>query len=173
MNGFFLLIPFFLIRFGLLSLWKRDGIRRAAHFAPLAQQEWPAYLVYQLSNAAIFLYLCFLTVLIEPSWQFFFGLIVYLLGLILLAVSVADFARPSGMGMNEEGIYRFSCNPMYVSYFLCFAGSAALTRSLLLFGFVLLFQISSHWIILSEERWCSLEFGEAYRQYQKRVRRYF
>jgi protein-S-isoprenylcysteine O-methyltransferase Ste14 len=36
----------------------------------------------------------------------------------------------------------------------------------------LVFQISSHWIILSEERWCVKQFGDEYIDYMKRVRRY-
>lgn len=51
-------------------------------------------------------------------------------------------------------------------------GCALLTHSVLLGGIVIIFQLSSHWIILSEERWCIGEFGDAYRQYMKRVRRY-
>jgi len=44
-----------------------------------------------------------------------------------------------------------------------------LTQSLILCGIVLIFQSSSHWIILSEERWCIEIFGEAYKQYMKKV----
>jgi len=35
MNGFLLLIPFFLIRFGLLSFLNKQALPRAAHFAPM------------------------------------------------------------------------------------------------------------------------------------------
>ena len=31
----------------------------------------------------------------------------------------------------------------------------------------MLFQISAHWIILAEERWCIQKFEEAYREYMK------
>lgn len=61
---------------------------------------------------------------------------------------------------------------MYLSYFLCFLGCALLSRSLILLGVVLLFQVSAHWVILAEERWCREQFGDAYRAYQKEVRRY-
>lgn len=61
---------------------------------------------------------------------------------------------------------------MYVAYFICFVGMALLTRSFPLLGLVLIFQISAHWIILAEERWCLEQFGAAYEQYRKRVRRY-
>jgi protein-S-isoprenylcysteine O-methyltransferase Ste14 len=172
MNGFLLLLPFLLIRFGVLSALNKDGIKRAAHFAPMAGNEIAAYWIYQLSNIALFGGLCFLTVIIEFSWQFYAGLILYLSGLLLCAISVINFAYPSKDGLNYNGIYGLSRNPMYLSYFICFIGCALLTQSWILFGIVLVFQISSHWIILSEERWCVEKFGDEYKQYMRKVRRY-
>ena len=173
MYGFLLLIPFLLIRFGLLSLLNRDAVSRAARFAPVQGGERAAYWVYQLSNVGIFLVLFSLKVEVRYfSWQLASGLLCYILGLCLCAASTAAFAFPDEGGMNRNGVYRFSRNPMYVSYCICFAGMALLTRSWLLFGLTAVFQISAHWIILSEERWCVETFGTAYTQYMKTVRRY-
>ena len=172
MNGFLLLIPFLLIRFGLLSILDKGSIKRAAHFPPMSGNGILAYWLYQSSNIAIFIYLCFLKVQIELSWRFYAGLMFYVVGLILCAISIINFARPSNGGLNSNGLYRLSRNPMYLSYFIYFVGCVLLTQSCLLCGFVLLFQITSHWIILSEERWCIETFGETYRQYMKKVRRY-
>ena len=172
MNGFLLLIPFLLIRFGVLSHLDRAAVKRAAFFAPMAGKEIAAYWIYQLSNAAIFIVLFFLKVPIDFSWQFWSGTLFYLLGLVLCTASVIDFAAPSGEGLNQNGLYRFSRNPMYLSNFILFMGCALLTHSVLLGGIDIIFQLSSHWIILSEERWCIGRFGDAYRQYMKRVRRY-
>lgn len=172
MKGFLLLIPFFLIRFGLLSILNKGAVKRAAYFAPILGYEAAAYWIYQISNMAFFIYLCFLTVTLENMWVFRAGLVFYLLGLILCAVSIINFAAPSNDGLNINGLYRCSRNPMYVSYFICFTGCALLTQSRILFVMVIIFQISSHWIILSEERWCIDKFGEVYGQYMKKVRRY-
>jgi len=172
MNGFFLLIPFFLIRFGLLARLDRGAVGRAAHFAPMAGGERAAYWVYQISNLAIIVYLCFCTVVVQCSWLFFIGAAVYLLGLAACAAAVVSFAVPSEAGPRTKGLYRFSRNPMYAAYFVFFMGCALLTRSLALCGIVLVFQTSAHWIILAEERWCMERFGEPYRRYMERVRRY-
>ena len=72
---------------------------------------------------------------------------------------MVNFSFPDETGFNRRGLYRFSRNPMYVAYFICFAGMAFLTRSGILLGLVILFQISAHWIILAEERWCIRKFG--------------
>ena len=70
-------------------------------FAPLKRNEKEAYCIYPLTNAGIILYPFFLT--------------------------VKAFASPDKIGLNTDGIYRFSRNPMYVSYFVCFLGIALLT----------------------------------------------
>lgn len=171
--GLFLLPPFFLVRFGLLSLVNREAVERAAYFAPLLGKEKAAYWLYQISNGAIVVYLFFLRIKWTPVWLFFTGLAVYMAGLVLLAVSVVNFASPSEGGINKNGLYRLSRNPMYAAYFVFFTGCVLMTQSLLLLAFVLLFQITSHWIILSEERWCAEKFGGEYLQYMERVGRYF
>lgn len=172
MNGFLLLIPFLLIRFGLLALLDREAVGRAAHFAPMSGGELPAYWAYQISNAAILIYLCFCRVETRPLWLFAGGLTVYVLGLLACGASMVSFAAPSGGEPLTKGLYRFSRNPMYGAYFLLFLGCALLVQSPALGGMVLIFQISAHWIILAEERWCLERFGESYRQYMARVRRY-
>ena len=172
MNCFFLWIPFFLIRFGLLSCLGRDALRRAAHFAPMCGLEKGAYWVYQLSTAALILYSPFLRVSRESPVLFSIGLLCYLGGLALCAVSVSSFSTPAASGLNTSGMYRYSRNPMYVAYFFCFLGIALLSRSAVFFGLLALFQISCHWIILAEERWCVETFGDAYRNYMSTVRRY-
>ena len=53
MNGFLLLVPFILIRFGLLSILSKEAINRAAYFPPLIKNEKAAYWLYQISNIAI------------------------------------------------------------------------------------------------------------------------
>lgn len=170
--GFVLMTPFLLVRFGLLSILGRGAVLRAAYFAPLQKREKAAYWVYQLSTAAIFPSLFFLRIRTAPSGLYAAGIAVYAAGILLLAVTVCHFAVLSENGFNQSGIYRLSRNPMYIAYFIIFLGCVLLTQSPLLLAFVLIFQISAHWIIRSEERWCREQFGKAYLQYMKRVRRY-
>lgn len=101
MNGFILLLPFFFIRFAVLAFLDRASLQRAVMFAPLKRNEKEAYYIYSLTNTGIILYPFFLT--------------------------VKAFASPDKIGLNTDGIYRFSRNPMYVSYFVCFLGMALLT----------------------------------------------
>lgn len=171
MNAIVLLIPLLLIRFLLLSILDKDSLKRPASFAPVIGKEKVAYLLYQISNMVFFLYLFFLKITSETVWLYT-GLGIFALGIILCIWSVIDFAKPAQNGLNRSGSYRISRNPMYIAYFVYFLGCVLLTRSVILFAILLVFQISAHWIIRSEERWCVQEFGQEYIDYMKRVRRY-
>ena len=171
MNSSVLFIPFILIRFGLLSMLNKEGLKRAAFFAPLVGQEKAAYWVYQISNILFFVYLFFLKIIPDSHW-FYAGLVTLGLGALLCIVSVSDFSKPAKNGISTNGLYRISRNPMYAAYFIYFVGCVLLTQSLVLFIILMVFQISAHWIILSEERWCIKNFGEEYKRYMSDVRRY-
>ena len=172
MNALVLMIPLFLIRFGLLAIISKSALNRAAFFAPLEGGEKGAYYSYQVSNVFIILYPLFLKIQTKPP-AFFIGLFVYILGIAVLIISTVTFAKPNQSGLNTSGIYGVSRNPMYIGYFMYFLGCAILMHSILQFIALLIFQISAHWIILSEERWCIHKFGSEYINYMNRVKRYF
>lgn len=171
MNALLTAIPLIFIRFGLLSILDRKALKRAAFFAPLLGKEKVAYWFYQISNIAFFIYLCFLKITTDPLWLYT-GLVIYGVGILLCIGSTINFARPKENGINITGLYRISRNPMYLAYFVYFLGCVLLTHSMILFAILLVFQISAHWIILSEERWCIERFGEEYIDYMHKVRRY-
>ena len=171
MNSAILLILLFIIRYGLLGVVNKIALPRAAHFPQVQGVEKPMFLIYQLATVAIIVYMAFLKVNTQ-SPVFYIGIGVYIAGALLLAIATINFAKPSESGINQTGLYCFSRNPMYVAYFVYFVGCALLTYSIPLAVMVCVFQISSHWVILAEERWCEETFGDEYIQYMKKVRRY-
>lgn len=170
--GALLLVPFFLIRFGVLSALDRGGVKRAAHFPPMEGRERAAYWLYQLSTAAILLLLLLSRLQLAPLPCLWAGAGLYAAGLTLLLLSVSAFAAPAEGGICQAGVYRLSRNPMYLSYFLLFLGCVLLTQSIPLMLCLVVFQLTAHVLILAEERWCLQRFGAAYRRYMGRVRRY-
>ena len=171
MNAFPLLIPIILIRYGLLSILNKEALKRAAFIPPLNGREKAAYWFYQVSSILLFVYQFFLLIRTDTVW-FFPGLIIYSVGILFCIVSISNFAKPEENGINLKGLYRVSRNPIYVAYFIYFLGCVLLTYSLILLILLIIYQVSAHWIILSEERWCVKEFGEKYIEYMKKVRRY-
>ena len=172
MNGFCLVIPLLIIRFGWLSILNKQAVQRAGYYAPVQAGEiLPSY-IYQVSNVVLFLYLFWTKIEADFSLYFYGGVICYCIGIILCLIATMNFAFPNDEGLNTNGLYHFSRNPMYIAYFVYFLGTCLLTQSSILFVILVFFQISAHWIILSEERWCIEKFGDSYKEYMTKVPRY-
>lgn len=171
MNGFILVLPILFIRYGILSILSAEATRRAAFFPPTEGNEKMAYWIYQVTTLCLFIILIFVKPRLNNKLNFM-GLGTYLTGMILYIVSIIYFAKPNQHGLNVNGLYRISRNPMYIAFFLYFLGCSLLTSSWLLLFTLIIFQISVHYLILSEERWCVKEFGEEYKHYMAKVRRY-
>ena len=72
-----------------------------------------------------------------------------------------------------EGFYRFSRNPMYLGMLLILAGIAVYLGQPLNLVFLILFVVLINWLqILPEERVLEARFGQSYRDYCMRVRRW-
>lgn len=171
LNGFILVLPILFIRYGLLRIISKGALNRAAYYPPVVGIEKIAFIISQITMNIMFIYLIFLKAKLNTTINCI-GLGIFLLGIILYTLSTIDYAKPKANGFNCNGLYRISRNPMYISFFLYFLGCSILTNSWVLFIILILFQISFHYIVLSEERWCEKEFGIAYTNYAKRVRRY-
>jgi uncharacterized membrane protein len=61
---------------------------------------------------------------------------------------------------------------LVIPFFLYFLGACMVTRSWLLLAILLVFQVSVHFMILAEERWCRETFGETFDKYMEKVSRY-
>lgn len=170
MNGLILLLPFTCARFIVPALADPGTLGRAARFAPMYGRERWAYWAYQLTTAAMILCLPALRVTLAWTWTLAAGLACYAAGTALCAAACLSFARCDGLCTG--GVYRFSRNPMYVAYPLCFAGMALLTRSAALMALTLAFQISARWIVRAEERECARRFGDSYARYAAAARRW-
>lgn len=172
MSAFILLIILLFIRYGLPFIINRNALNRVGYFPPVQGREIIAFWVYLISNSLMLLSLLFLKIHFSSKY-FFAGLISYILGTALYAISVIDYMKPRNNGINIDGFYKLSRNPIYVAYFIYMLGCTLLTSSLYMLILLLIFQTSVHWIILSEERWCIKRFGADYLSYMNRVRRYF
>lgn len=171
MDAYILLIPVILIRYILLLFLSRSAFKNAAFSPPVVGGERRARFIYQTSTVMIFAYMFMLKVEIGSS-LFYIGLAIYSIGVLLCIISTINYAKPAENGFSQNGLYRFSRNPMYIAYFVSFLGSAILTKSNILLAIIIAYQISAHWIIRSEERWCKEKFGKEYIQYMNKVRRY-
>jgi protein-S-isoprenylcysteine O-methyltransferase Ste14 len=172
LNGFLLILPFVFIRLLVMKWVSPEGIKRAAFFPPLNNKEKPFMSVYMVTNLLAIFYPLLLSLKTGTLW-FWIGLPLYLLGLVFLVLSIIDFSKAPADKVIEEGIYRYSRNPMYVAYDLIYFGIGIATAAWLYLLIVAIFQYTVHIMIISEERWCLQQFGEEYQSYTDSTRRYW
>ena len=115
---------------------------------------------------------------LPASWL---GGAVFVLALALFAWAVATMTRagsnvPTNMPtitIVDDGPYRFTRNPIYLGMMLGLIGIAIAFNSLwLLVMLVPFFLVIRYGVVAREEAYLERKFGEAYRRYRARVRRW-
>jgi protein-S-isoprenylcysteine O-methyltransferase Ste14 len=109
------------------------------------------------------------------------GGIVFVLALALFAWAIATMTRagsnvPTNLPTTtivETGPYRFTRNPIYLGMFLGLVGLAIAFDSLWLLVMLVPFTLAIRYgVVAREEAYLERKFGDAYRQYRARVRRW-
>lgn len=88
-----------------------------------------------------------------------------------VATEINTFKQPKRLV--DDGLFRYSRNPIYLGFTLSLFGLALLTANLAAFNVVLLFfLVANFWYIPFEEKAMEKEFGTDYIAYKKKVRRW-
>ena len=121
----------------------------------------------------IILMICsiFLPLKLGTAW-FYTGLFIYLLGLIILTITVVNVAStPLGKPFTK-GVYRYSRNPGYISQVIVFVGIGIASASwfYLLLSAILI--ILTYLLVAIEEHITLDKLGDAYREYMNRTPRW-
>jgi protein-S-isoprenylcysteine O-methyltransferase Ste14 len=120
----------------------------------------------------------FMPALAPAGWV---GGIVFVLALALAAWAIATITSagsnvPTNMPTTtvvQSGPYRFTRNPIYLGMFVGLAGLAIAFDSLWLIGTLLVFAFAIRYgVVAREEAYLERKFGDAYRHYRARVRRW-
>jgi len=108
------------------------------------------------------------------------GLGLLFLNLLVSGASLMNLKDSWRVGVLEDqktdlvttGIYRFTRNPYFVSYFLMFAAYTVLLQNWILFGLSICGFLFVHQMIIREEAYLYSVHGDAYVQYKLNVPRY-
>ncbi len=109
------------------------------------------------------------------------GVILTTVSLLLLLKTLIDFKNSLRFGIFSDnlgelittGIFSISRNPFFVSIEHYFWGIALILTTPFFIAIALLSIVSVHFYILREEKFLTANYGEAYKKYAKKVRRYF
>ena len=109
------------------------------------------------------------------------GLAIAGFGTVIFIIAVRTMQNNWRVGFGEEqttelvttGIYGYSRNPAFVGFDCLYVGMALVFPNLLTFLLAISALLLFHFQINQEEGYLVAEFGESYRSYQRRVRKYF
>ena len=104
---------------------------------------------------------------------FYVGFMVWLLALAGYLTALHNYAATPQNEAVTKGIYKYSRNPLYFFYSLATLGICIASASLLLFAVWIIYNIATHVIVLSEERYCLEFYGDEYEKFKKLTPRYF
>ena len=148
---------------------------------------WPASLLQLLIFAGL---MCLPYLFYPPEWAYFWdlgnnstwnaylGFLLIILGIIVAFGTMAWFGMGRAFGRQRAGLinsgpYRWSRNPQILGGYLLVIGTALLrSPSLFALGWVVLYGVIGHMMILTEEEYLKIQFGEVYDQYCAQVPRY-
>lgn len=125
-----------------------------------------------------------------PEWVYFWrlsgswirygqliGFVIICLGFLAVFGTMAWFGIGKAFGLNisgltRQGTYKVSRNPQILGGYLLVIGTAIQWLSLYSLGWVLLYAVIGHWMIITEEEHLLRVFGEEYERYWAEVPRY-
>lgn len=118
---------------------------------------------------------------VPAEWRYVLGAALVVLGVLLAFLAAKRFRdagtevipyRPS-TALVTSGAFRFTRNPMYVGMTCAYLGLALLADSIIGLLFLLpVLAVMTYGVILREEHYLEVKFGEAYRDYKRKVRRW-
>lgn len=115
------------------------------------------------------------------DWRMMIALTFIIVGFFLIAVAAVSFRKVKTniepwkptTALVTTGFYTFSRNPIYLGMVLGYVGLSFLADSVLsLVALPLVIAIIRYGVIKGEEHYLEVKFGQVYRDYRKRVRRW-
>ena len=171
LNGWLMLAALYAV-FGVLMLvFPREVVARLyalPRFTRRQRAVWLAGRVFTLGCLALII----LTPLKIGQGVFVAGSAVFALGFAGMMIALTDYRRTPPDQPVTRGFYRLSRNPQWLALATMLLGTSIAIGS---WAAVILLLVATgfyHLRILGEERRCLEQYGEAYREYMRRVPRY-
>jgi len=115
-----------------------------------------------------FFYSIFVPFKLGTIW-FYIGLLVYLIGLFLITLTIIDFATTPIDKPVTKGVYKYSRNPMFIAFFLLYAGIAISCISWVYAVLTILFILIVNYLSPFEEAITLGHYGKPYKEYMMRT----
>jgi len=172
LNGWLMLGVFYLVFAILMLLFPKDIVAKLFSVSSWSKAQ-------RILSAAgkPFIFACIGLLIFTPlkigQGVFVTGSALFLLGFAGMLVALFDFRSTPADQPVTRGFYRISRNPQWLTLATMFLGACIAIGSWAAVVLLLTAAVFYHFRILGEERACLERYGEPYRDYLKRVPRYF
>ena len=172
LNGWLLIALLYLIYGILLLVFPKDVVARLYDKSGRAKRQKSIIYAGGLSTSVLFILLIF-TPLKTGSNAFILGILIYAIGSTGFVAALLNFKNTLPDQPATEGLYRISRNPQQVMFFITFIGACVAVGSWLALLIQMVSSLFLHTRILAEEKACIEQYGDSFREYMKKVPRYF
>ncbi len=170
-NGWWFTVSYLIIHFSPIILYPKDVTKRFIAQPKSSKTEKSILLITTTLYFGIMIYAIFVPLKLNIAW-FQIGLAIYIVGMVFYVIAVDNYAKTPLNQPAVKGLYRISRNPIHVMSFIAWLGAGIALASWLILAANVLMMLLMHITTLAEERFCLEKYGDAYREYMKKVPRY-
>ncbi len=166
-NAWIFMVFIFLYIILTVQIFKNNVGKKIAH----GEEEKKFNISVALLFFILLIYSIFLPLKLGTIW-FYTGLSIYILGLIVCTIAIANVAATPLGEPFTKGVYRYSRNPLSVGMILIFLGVGIASASWLYLLLSAIITVITHFMVVIEEQSCLNKFGNAYREYMDKIPRW-
>ena len=115
-----------------------------------------------------FIYSVFMPLKLGTLWLYI-GILVYVVGILLITITMINFASTPIDKPVTKGAYRYSRNPMFIGFFLVYVGISIACISWIYMVLTILFIWMVNYLSAFEEAITLGQYGKTYKEYLKRT----
>lgn len=120
------------------------------------------------------------TIVVFPEFVDYIALLLFFLGLILAELTSFKLKKDLVFGLSDskshqlqtKGVYSFSRHPFYMGFLLILISSVLFVPNIFNIILLVITWILHHFIMIKEEKFLTLKYGEEYKEYSQKVNRY-
>ena len=170
-NSWILIIPGWFISI-IISKIKTKEFKRATDISWYTKKDKIASFISLFIMVTFLVFSVFIPIQFNTIW-FYLGFALIILGFTGHIVAKINFMNAELDKPIENGLYRISRNPMYISFSVVMFGMIIVSLSIIFLILLVISSITTHILIKGEEKYCIKTYGESFENYLKKVPRYF
>ncbi|MCD4753031.1 MAG: isoprenylcysteine carboxylmethyltransferase family protein [Anaerolineaceae bacterium] len=174
LNGWTLVCLLYMVFGTLLAAFPKDVRARLFYYdrSHWNKKQRVSYFMGRVS-VLVYLVLVIFTPLRTGTSVFIPGVLLFTFGLAGFIIALSNFKNMSANQPATEGLYRISRHPQVLMLFISGVGICIAIGSWLALLILIIAKFFGHFRTLAEEEACLVQYGDSYRNYMKRVPRYF